>query len=328
VDRRAFIGTLTGGLLAAPLAPEAQTAGRMPRIGVLFPAEPALPTEPNAAAFRQGLRDLGYLEGQNIAVEYRYAHGRTGRNAELVGELLQLKVDILVAGGNASYAAKDATQTIPIVSIAAGDLIGTGLVTSIARPGGNLTGLSLAVDEGLSEKWVQLLKEVAPRVSRVGLLRDASTPPNPRMLADTAKAAAALGLTFQVLEVRALQELDGLFAGLSKERSYGLVVGGTPLFFPHRSRIHELTAKYRLPAIYAWRVFVDAGGLMSYGASLSDLWRRAATYVDKILKGAKPGDLPVEDPTKYELVINLKTAKALGLTIPPSLLQRADQVIE
>ena len=316
------------GLTLAPLAVEAQQAGRMPRIGVVFPAEPASPTEPNGAAFRQGLRDLGYVEGQNVAVEYRYAHGRTERYSELVSELVQLKVDVLVAGGNSSFAAKEATQTIPIVSIAAGPILGTGLVTSFARPGGNLTGLSMAFDEGISQKWVQLLKEAAPRVSRVGLLRDASATLNARLLTDTANAAAALGLTFQVLDVHALPELDGIFAQLSKKQGYGLIVAGTPLLFPHRSRIHELAIKYRLPVMYGWRVFVDAGGLMSYGASLSDLWRRAATYVDKILKGAKPADLPIEEPTKFELVINLKAAKALGLTIPQSVLVRADEVIQ
>jgi len=315
-------------LALTPLDAGAQQAGRIPRIGVVFPAEPASPTEPNGAAFRQGLRDLGYVEGQNVAVEYRYAHGRTERHSELVGELVQLKVDVLVAGGNSSFAAKDATQTIPIVSIAAGDVLGTGLVTSFARPGGNLTGLSMAFDEGISQKWVQLLKEVAPRVSRVGLLRDASAGLAPRLRTDAAKAAAALGLTFQVLDVHALPELDGIFAELGKKQGYGLIVAGTPLLFPHRSRIHELAIKYRLPVIYGWRVFVDAGGLISYGASLSDLWRRAATYVDKILKGAKPADLPIEEPTKFELVINLKTAKALGLTIPQTLILQADQVIE
>jgi len=248
------------GLTLAPLAVEAQQAGRMPRIGVVFPAEPASPTEPNGAAFRQGLRDLGYVEGQNVAVEYRYAHGRTERYSELVSELVQLKVDVLVAGGNSSFAAKEATQTIPIVSIAAGPILGTSLVTSFARPGGNLTGLSMAFDEGISQKWVQLLKEAAPRVSRVGLLRDASATLNARLLTDTANAAAALGLTFQVLDVHALPELDGIFAQLSKKQGYGLIVAGTPLLFPHRSRIHELAIKYRLPVMYGWRVFVDAGG--------------------------------------------------------------------
>ncbi len=328
MDRRAFVSGIALGLLAAPLVAETQPAGRMPRIGVLFPAEPASPTEPNALAFRQGLRDLGYVEGQTIAIEYRYAHGRTERYAALAHELVQLKVDVLVAGGNSSFAARDTTQTIPIVSIAAGDLIGTGLVTSLARPGGNLTGLSMAFDEGIIKKWVQLLKEAAPRVSRIGLLRDGSAPPQARILTDIETAAEALGLKFQDIAVHGLQELDGVLAGLSKESGYGLIVVGTPLFFPHRSRIHELAIKYRLPVIYAWRVFVDAGGLMSYGASLSDLWRRGATYVDKILKGAKPGDLPIEEPTKFEFVINLKTAKALGLTIPQSLLLRADQVLE
>ncbi len=240
-NRRTFLCGLTLGMLSASLAAEAQPAGKVWRIGVVFPAESASPTEPNGAAFRQGLRDLGYVEGQNVAVEYRYAHGRTERYSELVGELVELKVDVLVAGGNSSFAAKDATQTIPIVSIAAGDVLGTGLVTSFARPGGNVTGLSMAFDEGISQKWVQLLKEVAPRVSRVGLLRDASVAGlNPRMLTDVAKAAAALGLTFQVLDVHALPELDGIFAELSKKQGYGLIVAGTPLLFPHRSRIHEL----------------------------------------------------------------------------------------
>ena len=326
MDRRTFLGTLAGGLLAAPLAAEAQPAGRMPRIGVLFPAEPASPTEPNASAFRQGLRDLGYVEGQTIAIEYRYAHGRNERYAELVGELVQLKVDVLVAGGNSSYAARDATKTIPIVSVAAGDLVGVGLVTSLARPGGNITGLSINLGE--YGKSVELLKEAAPRVSRLGYVRDARAPITAPAGKGLQATTQALGLKLIDLPVREISELDGVFAAVAKEPGVGLLILGHPLFFPHRSRIPELAAKHHLPAMYQWRVFVDAGGLMSYGANLADLWRRAATYIDRILKGAKPGDLPVEQPATFELVINLKTAKALGLTVPPSLLQRADQVIE
>ena len=326
MDRRAFLGTMAGSLLAAPLVAEAQEARRIPRIGVLLPAEPASPTEPNASAFRQGLHDLGYVEGQNVVVEYRYAHGRTERYAELVGELVRLKVDVLVAGGNSTYAARDAPKTIPIVSVAAGDLVGVGLVTSLARPGGNITGLSINLGE--YGKSVELLKETAPTISHVGYVRDARAPITAPFLKDLQATTQALGLKLIDLPVREIAELSGVFAAVAKEPGVGLLILGHPLFFPHRSRISELAAKHHLPAMYQWRVFVDAGGLMSYGANLADLWRRAATYVDRILKGAKPADLPVEQPIKFELVINLKTAKALGLTIPPSLLQRADQVIE
>ena len=328
MERRTFVALLADGLLAAAPLVEAQQVVKVPRIGVVFPAEPASPTEPNAAAFRQGLHDVGYVDGQNIAVEYRYAHGRTQRNAELARELVELKVDVIVAGGTATFAARDATKTIPIVSVAAGDVIGTGLVTSFARPGGNVTGLSMVVEEGIGGKWVQLLKEAAPRVSRIAYLRDASTTWSASVMRDMRSAAGALGLKFHVLEVRELSELDSAFSAMSREPGGALITAGQPLFFPHRSRIHELAIKHRLPVLYGWRLFVDAGGLMSYGPSLPDLWRRAATYVDRILKGANPADMPVEEPTKLELVINLKAAKALDLTIPPSLLLRADEVIQ
>jgi len=323
MNRRVFVVGL-GAMLAAPRAAEAQPATNLPRVGVLFPAEPISPSEPNAAAFRQGLRDLGYTEGRTIAVEYRHAHGRTDANAELARELVQRNVDVIVAGGTAGFAARDATKTIPIVTVATGDLLGLGLVASFARPGGNLTGLSMAYNDGLAAKWLQLLKEAAPKVAHVGLLRDAAVPSSALLLKDMQTGARTLGLRLQVFEVRELHELDSVLDAMSREPGGGLIVAGQPLFFPHRSRIHELAVKYRLPAIYGWRVFVDAGGLMSYGASLADLWRRAASYVDRILKGAKASELPVEEPTKFELIINLKTAKALGLTIPPSLLLRAD----
>jgi putative ABC transport system substrate-binding protein len=292
MNRRAFLCGLTG-TLAVPFAAGAQPAGKVWRIGVLVPAEPASPTDPNIGAFRQGLRDLGYAEGQNIVVEYRYAHGKTELYPELVAQLVRLNVDVMVVGSGPA-------------TLAANGLLGSGFVG----------------------KWVELLKETAPRTTRVCALRDARNPVSERFLPNLQAAAEALGLKLQVLAVRELRELDSAFAAMSKEGSSGLVVFGEALFFPHRSRIPELVAKYRLPAIYEFRVFVDAGGLMSYGWSLPDLWRRAATYVDKILKGAKPGDLPVEQPTKFELVINLKTAKALGLTIPPSVLLQTNEVIE
>ena len=325
MNRRAFVAGLAAVLAARSVA-GAQQTGKVPRIGVIVPAEPESPTEPNIAAFRRGLRDVGYVDGQNITVEYRYAHGRTERYAELVSELVQLKVDVLVAGGNSSYAARDATKTIPIVSVAAGDLVGVGLVTSLARPGGNITGLSINLGE--AGKSAALLKEAAPTISRVGYVRDARAPITAPFAKDLQATAQALGLKLIDLPVRDVSELDGIFAAAAKEPGVGLFVLGHPLLFPHRSRIPDLAAKHHLPAIYQWRVFVDAGGLMSYGANLADLWRRAATYIDKILRGAQPADLPVEQPSTFELVINMKTAKALGLTIPPSLLLRADQLIE
>jgi putative ABC transport system substrate-binding protein len=319
---------ITLALLVALPATEAQQAGKMPRLGVLVPAEPPSPAEPNLAAFRHGLRDLGYVEGQTIAVEYRYAHGVGERFPELVGELVRLPVNVLVVGsGPAALVAKSATQTIPIVVAGAGDPVGSGLVASLARPGGNITGLSLAFGEGFSGKWLELLTEVSPQVSRVGYLyHPAST--SRAYIRDLQIAAQALGVTLQLLEVRELTQVDSAFAAMSQEGGGALIVMGEPLFFPHRSRLPELAAAHRLPVIYTFRVFVEAGGLMSYGVSLPDIWRRAATYVDKILKGAKPADLPVEQPIKFELVINFKTAQALGITIPPSLLILADEVIQ
>ena len=319
---------ITLALLVALPAPEAQQARKVPRLGVLIPAEPSSPDEPHLAAFRQALRDLGYVEGQTIAVEYRYAHGVAERFRELITELVRLQVDVLVVGsGPAALVAKNATQTIPIVAVGAGDPVGSGLVASLARPGGNITGLSLAFGEGFSGKWVELLTEVAPQVSRVGYLYNPASPVGRAYVHDLQRAAQARGVTLQPLEVRELAQMDSAVATMSQAGGGALIVLGDPLFFPHRSRLPELAAAHRLPAIYTFRVFVEAGGLMSYGASLPDIWRRAATYVDKILKGATPADLPVEQPIKFELVINLKTAKALGLTIPPTLLLQADDVI-
>ncbi len=316
----ALAAALALGRPAAPAVAEAQGTGNVPRIGVVAVSEPASPTEPNLAAFRQGLRDLGYVEGQNLVVEYRYAQGRTERAPELVAELVGLKVDVIVASGPTAIAAKNATQTIPIVCVAMADPVRFGLVASLARPGGNVTGLALNVDTKFIGKWLELLKEAAPRASRIGYLHDSNMGlPGPDL--------AELKSTLRLVDVRELRQIETAFAEIGKDRG-GVVVSPQPFFFAQRSRIAELATKHRVPAIYGFRAFVDAGGLMSYGMNLPDVWRRAATYVDKILKGAKPSDLPVEQPTKYELLINRKAAKALDLTVPRSLLLRADEVIE
>ncbi len=283
--------------------------------------------------FRQALRDLGYVDGQTIAVEYRYARGRTELYSQLVGELIGLHVDVLVVGSwQPALAAKKVTQTLPIVGVGmGGDPVGIGLVASLARPGGNVTGLSFLTGGAHYAKYLEQLKAAAPKTSHVGFLHEARKPANPWGVVfqnDVQTAAQTLGLTVQVLEVSTLHELDAAIVTMSRQPGGSLAFTAEPLFVAQASQITELAAKYGLPAIYGARVFVDAGGLMSYGPSLADLWRRAAAYVDKILKGAKPGDLPVEQPTKFELLINLKTAKALGLTIPQSLLLRADQVID
>ncbi len=329
MNRRAFV-TGFGAVLAVPLAAEAQQPEKVWRIGVLVPVEPESPTEPNVAAFRQGLHDLGYVEGQNIAVEYRYAHGKVELYPQLAAELVRLKVDVMVVGSGApTVAAKNATHTIPIVGVGmGGDPVAIGLVTSLARPGGNVTGVSYVTGGGFFGKYVQLLKEVVPGISRVGYLRDPRNPSSAVLLREAQTATRAFGLKLQDLGVRELDEVDGMLATISKQRGASVIVAGELLLMRHPNQITELAARHRLPAIYGMRLFMDVGGLMFYGPNLADLWRRAATYVDKILKGAKPADLPVEQPTKVDLVINLKTAKALSLTIPPSLLLRADQVIE
>jgi putative tryptophan/tyrosine transport system substrate-binding protein len=305
--------TLAFSLLMAPLAADAQPAAKVRRIGVLVAAEPPSPEGPNVAAFRHALQHLGYVDGQTVAMEYRYALGRGERFSDLIAELVQLKVDILVVGSTpAAVAAKHATQTIPIVFVGASDPVGSGLVASLARPRGNLTGLSGTYSEGFGGKWVELLAEAVPGISRVAFLQI---------------AAQALGLTLRSIAVHDPNAFDGAFATMTQERAEGLIVRDSVLFHTHHRRIVDLAAQHRLPAMYPYRTFVDAGGLMSYGESLADLWRRAATYVDKILKGAKPADLPIEQPMKFELVINLKTAEALGLTIPPTLLFQADEII-
>jgi len=329
MNRRAFLAATAGSLLAAPLAAEAQPATKVARIGWLG-ANPA-PGRDMREAFLQSLRDLGYVEGRNVVIEYRFAEGTLERYPALAAELVSLKVDVILAPITpAVLAAKQATRTIPIVFTAVGDPITDGLVTSLARPGGNVTGLSLLSPE-LVGKCLEQLKQAVPGVSRVAVLWQPGAAPERTeqdMLKEAEVAARALGVRLQLVEARAPAELDRAFSGMSRARAGALTVLSGNMFFSERKQLVDLAAKNRLPTVFPFREFVDAGGLMAYGPDLADLFRRAATYVDKILKGANPGDLPVEQPTKFELVINLKTARALGLTIPPSLLQRADQVIE
>jgi len=327
MDRRTFLGVIAGSLLAAPLAAEAQQAAKAPRIGFLgF----NLATNPHLhEAFRQGLRDLGYVEGRNLVIEYRDAEGKLERLPALAAELVALKVDVIVAASiQPALAAKQATRTLPIVFASAGDPVSSGLVTSLARPGGNVTGLSLLAPE-LDGKRLELVKQAVPRVSRVAVLWQPgflSESMEKDLLSRAEVAARALGVQPQFVEARGPADFDRAFSEMTKARAGALTVLGSTMFLIERRRLVDLAAKNRLPAVYSLREFVDVGGLMSYAPNLADLYRRAATYVDKILKGAKPGDLPVEQPTKFELVINLKTANALSLTIPQSLRAQAELI--
>ncbi len=324
--RLAFGITLALGGLFNPLAAEAQQAGKIARIGFLHYGSPGASLEVDA--FRQGLRELGYIDGQNIAIEYRFASGRVERLPELAAELVRLKVDVIVTPTTpASLAAKQATSTIPIVFVAVADAVGAGLIASFARPGGNITGLA-SISAELGGKRLELLKQVASKASRVAVLYNPGDRANVLMLKDMQESAPALGLTLHPLEVRGPGEFEDAFAAMTRARTHALFGSAGVLTFEHRKTLVDLAAKNRIPAMWGHRQFVDAGGLMSYAVNWYDQLRRAATYVEKILKGAKPGDLPVEQPTKFELDINLKAAKAIGLTIPPSLLQRADEIIQ
>jgi len=319
-----IVVTLALGLLLAPLAAHAQPAGKVYRIGYLGNVRPPPPVW---EAFLRGLREFGWVEGQNIVIERRNAEGRFERLPDLAADLVGLRVDIIVASGSpAPLAAKRATNTIPIVMMNAGDPVGSGLVTSLGRPGGNVTGLSLLAP-ALVGKQLELLKEIVPEVKRAAVLTNPGYPARAIMLTEADGAARQLGLQLQVLDARGPGEFEAAFSAMTRERAGGLLILVDPMFFGERKRLADLAARSRLPAVSGLREFADAGILMAYGASLSDLFRRAATYVDKILKGRKPADLPVEQPTKFELVINLKTAKALGLTIPQSMFIRADEVI-
>jgi putative ABC transport system substrate-binding protein len=324
--RRRFLALVSGGLLAAPLVAEAQPVGKVYRIGFLGTATPSLMSV-WLTAFREGLRERGYVEGKNIAMEYRWGEGKPERFPGLAAELVKLKVDVIVTSGpQAVRAVQHATTTIPIVVAVIQDPVELGFVTSLARPGGNITGLSFQ-DSELVTRRLQLLKEVLPDVIRVGALWN-STGGDRTALKAVEAAATSLGLNLQILNVRVAEDLVGAFEAAKQKRAQALVQIASPLFAAHRKTILDLSAKSRLPTTCQERTFVVDGCLMAYGPSFPEMFRRAAYYVDRILKGTKPGDLPVEQTTAFELVINLKTAKALGLTIPPSLLRRADEVIQ
>ena len=314
-------------LFALCFSAEAQQATkRIPRVGFLS-LNTAFVQKDRVEAFREALRKLGYVEGQNIIIDYRFADGKSERLPGLVAELVALKVDVIVTAGNsATGPAKDATKTIPIVMMNDSDPVGQGHIDSLARPGGNITGLS-STDFDLADKRLELLKEIVPKLSRVAVLRDLTNQAAELAGREIDPTARALKLQVQWFDLAKVEDFDGQFKAITKWRAGGLVVGGGPLMIRNRKRVIEFAAKSKLPAIYGREEFVQDGGLVNYSASVLDLTRRSATYVDKILKGTKPADLPVEQPMKFELVINLKAAKQIGLTIPPNVLARADRVI-
>ena len=326
MNRRAFVIGV-GALLGEPLGVEARQAGKVSHIGVLAAGGPTMYSA-RYEAFRRGLRELGYVEGQTIAIEYRYAEAKFERLPDLAGDLVRLNVDVILASSAPETgAAKRATTSIPIVFGLHGDPVGAGHVASLAKPGGNITGLATMAPD-LSGKRLGLLKEAFPRIARVAVLWNSANRAKAEDWRETQGAAHALGVTLQSREVRGPDDFPSAFSSMTTQRPDAFLTLDDRLLLNSRTSIVAFAANQRLPAIYPQRDYTDAGGLMSYGPSISDLFRRAASYVDKILKGAKPGDLPIEQPNKFEFVINLKTAKALGLTIPSSLLLRADQVIE
>jgi len=314
-------------VLLTPPATEAQQKAHLPRVGYLGTSSASLEAE-LVKAFREGLRDLGYVEGQNILIEYRWAEGNYQRFPDLVADLVNLKVDlILTAGTPGALAAKRATQTIPIVMAVTGDAVGTGLVSSLARPGGNLTGLTMMVPD-LEGKRLEILREVVPKLTALVVLLNTANPLTAIQWKQTEISARTLGIQLQSVELRRPEEFKDAFAKVARQRPDGITMVADRFLLAHRMQIVDFVAKTRLPAIYPYRDFVVAGGLMSYSPSYEELFRRSATYVDKILKGAKPSDLPIEQPTKFELLVNMRTAKTLGVPIPPSLLLRADHVVE
>jgi putative tryptophan/tyrosine transport system substrate-binding protein len=326
MDRRRFLLTSVAGALAAPFAAGAQPAGKVPRVGFLLGLSPGPSREVDA--FQRGLRELGYIEGQNIAIDYRYARGQVERLPELAAELVHLNPDVIVAPYTPpALAAKRTTSMIPIVFAVVADAVGSGLITNLARPGGNITGLTSTSAE-LGGKRLELLKQVISKAARVAVLYNPADQSNVLILKQLQESAPNLGLTLQPLAIREPGDFEGAFSAMARERTHAMFGAPGVLTWEHKEVLVGLAAKRRLPAMWGHRQFVDAGGLMSYAVNFYDQIRQTAAYVDKILKGAKPADLPVEQPTKFELVINLKTAKALGLTIPPSLLARADQVID
>jgi putative ABC transport system substrate-binding protein len=325
IGRRHFTLSL-GAAVAWPLAVHAQPR-KVWRIGMLDTTSSAL-NAANVDAFRQGLRQLGYIEGQNLVIDYRSADGRIERFPELAAEMVRLNVDVIVTRGTpTALAAKNATAVIPIVMAASGDPVGPGIVASLARPGGNITGLSAFVTD-LVKKRIELLREVFPPIARIALLDNMRNASVPAQWEELKTAARTLGIEPQLLDIRRPEDLERAFEAARTQRADALAVGNDSVVIASRRQVGELAVKHRLPTVYATREFVDSGGLLSYAVHYPDLYRRAATYVDKIFKGTKPADLPVEQPTRFELVINLKAAKAIDLEIPPILLARADEVIE
>jgi putative ABC transport system substrate-binding protein len=328
MNRRAFLGTLTGGLLAAPLATEAQPTARRYRIGALSTYSPG-PQDPHWASFVQGMRALGYIEGHNLHIEHRLSEGHAERLPALAAELVQLGVSVIVASApGPSRAAKQATTTVPIVFVGVADPVGFGLVASLARPGGNVTGLASIEWEAFTAKQVQVIKEAFPNASRVTILVNPTNQMHPLMVPQAQAAADRLSIKLQLVEARHVDDLESVFATAQRGHADVVHVFGDSLVFVQRARVAELALKHRLPTMHFFPEAVEAGGLLSFGPDWVALYRNAGNVVDKILKGTKPADIPVAQPTKYALIVNLKTAKALGLTIPPSLLQRADRVIE
>ena len=329
MERRTWMALMAGGLLAAPPAAEGQQVGKIPRIGFLSPSSPSDSRNRfRLGALQQGLRELGYVEGQNISIDSRWAEGKYERLPGLATELVRLKVDVIVTyAPPAIQAAREATATIPIVMGGVVDPVATGFVASLARPGGNITGLSLMAPE-LVGKQLEILKEMVPKVTRVAVLGNPANGGTAPQLRHAQGAARTLKLQLQPLEARGPNEIDSAFSAMTREGAGAVVVLVDSMFVDQRTRIADLAARRHLPSVYGLIDFAEAGGLMFYGANDADRFRRAASLVDKILRGAKPADLPIEQPTKFELVINLKTAKALGLTVPQSLLQRAGEVIQ
>ena len=327
MSKKLICPALCAVLLALCFSAEAQQPKKVPRIGILTPG-PVSPRLHFFEAFRHGLRDLGYVDGQNIIVEIQSADAKLERLPDLAADLVRLQVDIIVTEGTpAAQAAKKVTQTIPLIMATSGNAVSAGLVDSLARPGGNITGLSFLATETYGKR-LELVKEIVPKVSRVALLYDSRNAVDVLNVREGEGAARGLGIKLQPLDAQDSGDLERAFSAMTRERAQALDVLQSSTNFTHRRLIADSAAKLQLPTVFGRAEFVDAGGLVSYGASITDLWRRAATYVDKILKGRKPADLPVEQPTKFELVINLNTAKQIGVTIPPSVLLRADRVIK
>ncbi len=322
-----MIGVVAAAIpLFSGIAAQAQPAPQVYRIGFVGSAS----SGPQIDAFREGLKELGYVEGKNAIIETRFAEGRSERIPELVAQVLRLKIDVLVVGSTpAALAAKRATTTVPIVFASLFDPVGAGIVASLARPGGNITGAAIGVGgSGFAGKWVELLKQTVPDLSHVAVLSNPANPANAASVREIEAAARPLQVKLDVLDAANATNLDRAFATISASGAQAMIVTNDPFFTPNRTRLVQFAASQRLPAVYFFKVFAEIGGLMVYGASLEESYRRAATYVDRVLKGAKPADLPIEQPTRFELVINVKTAKALGLTIPQSILLRADRIIE